>query len=81
MKLENTYIGWYVFSTSSYGDEYQFFAEVVGTAIPVRGTKLIVLVRSKAPELDLWKNSIGDTTPILVEYIIRKATELEIALC
>ena len=75
----NEYVGWYVFSTSLDNQDSLFIGEIVGTLLNSR--KTVLLVRSNAPELDLWGNFLNEAAPILNEYLVRKATDLEIALC
>lgn len=77
---ENNRVGWYVFSTTTYNQDHLFLAEIVGTFLE-GGRGNIVLVRGNASELDLWVNKQFGISHIFEEYIVRKATELEIALC
>lgn len=74
---ENNQVGWYVFSTETHNQDHLFLAEIVGTSL----NPIAVLVRSHDIALDLWGSNVGDAKVVLKKYIVRKATELEIALC
>ncbi len=82
LKPEQVEAAYYVFCDyveDSDNNKY-FVGEVVGTYI-VGGNFNNFLVRSNAEELASWNTSVGDLVIINCAYIVRKATELEIALC
>ena len=85
-KLGEVEAGWYVISTSCSRLQKPFIGKVVATYFdfdnPRNSTSYpAVIVESNSIELEDWSTRIGNGKAVSNSYIIRKATDLEVALC
>jgi hypothetical protein len=89
LKLGEVECGWYVFNTTSNWDGESFVGKVVATWFDCSTNQSIlnssdypaVLVHSNSPYIKAWHTSLYEGKAIASIYIVRKATDLEVALC
>jgi hypothetical protein len=81
LKPEEIEAGFYVIAEdSTINDRTGYFiGEVVGSYLHEHH-KNNFLIKSKADSLNLWNTNVGDTTVVHIGYLVRKATDLELAL-
>lgn len=83
LKPEEVEAGHYIFCdcTNIDIDDANFFVgEVVGTYY-IEGNNTNLLVKSNSEYSESWQTYVDDFVVIHCSYVVRKATELEIALC
>lgn len=81
LKPEEVEAGHYIFCDCIHIYDANFFVgEVVGTYY-IEGNNTIFLVKSSSEYCESWQTYVDDFVVIHYSYIVRKATELEVALC
>ena len=79
LKPEQVEAGFYVIADDDRRDdrtEY-FIGQVMGSDLKNRDD---FIVKSKAPQLQFWLTTVGVCAVVNITYLVRKATDLEVAL-